>query len=186
MSPRLSKASRRALDRYDSPSGLVEPMLARLLVPVQGMTILEPCAGSGVLAKAMQLQGAIVTTGDIDSSLPVNHHWDFPEAVSTGQVGSYDAVITNPPFAGSELFVRAAREVAPLVALLMRITWMEAAKSRRDIWLNDPPQAVWALSPRPDFTGSGGDSATVAWFLWGSPAVIPNRPLWPIIGWNRR
>lgn len=188
------RAGRREFDAYYTPNPLVTALLDRHPWLLQCGTILEPCAGEGNISDALKARGADVITGDIRPEVGADYTWDFtleglatyadPEPPMMPKVG---AIITNPPFSESSAFVRAALAITPNVAMLMRMTWIEPTKDRREIWRDTPPSWVHVLNPRPCFTGDGkSDSATCAWFVW-QQQPCPDAPetfLEPMTDWH--
>ena len=79
------------------------------------------------------------------------------------------AFVTNPPFVVGLEFARTCIERAGpngLVALLLRITWLEPTVERA-AFLASTPFDVWVSPKRVSFTdGKNTDSATTAWFVW--------------------
>ena len=157
--------TRRKNDQYFTPSSAI----TRRLLDRHGWTsgtALEPCAGDGAIADVLRQYGMTVRTGDIDPELAPDIVWNFAVDGFDHQE-RYDFVITNPPFNLANEVVRAALTLSPVVAMLLRITWIEPCASRRWIWTCKPPKFIHPLHPRPGFTGDGKtDSATTAWFVW--------------------
>lgn len=166
------------LDRYYTPSwcalALIErvPELAR-----PGARCVEPFAGRPLqLARALQAAGHSVHTCDLDASAPVDWQGDAIGRDWTGH--TYDAVVTNPPFSLALEAARSQLHLAPLVAYLLRLSWLEPTEDRGE-WLaaHWPDQMI--ILPRPKYLGAGGgvtsDSVTSAWLIWRATPVFCGR-----------
>lgn len=178
------KAARNELDFYSTPAKATQVILPYIKA---GSRILEPCCGNGSIARVLDAHGCEVITGDIDPRHKPDYEWDFTDealelpadpGLAERAQGSlaFDWVVTNPPYSDATPFVRRALATGARVALLLRITWLDPADERRDIFKKNPPSGVIILR-RFSFTGSGNDFATVAWVLWGVR-------LKPMLQWN--
>ena len=165
------KATRRTLDAYYTP-----PILTQALIDefpeICGEVLADPCSGDGRMSEQLIRAGRFkralvndIAAGGLDAT----------RAESWNAWKSADWVVTNIPFIHSGTIPWRAIEVGIPSALLMRITFLEPVEDRQ--WLlRRPPDAMLAL-PRVSFTGTGNDSATCAWFVWG-----PVRPRVRIAG----
>lgn len=180
--------TRDPLDRYYTPAWAVEALCERL--PVSGLRVLEPCAGDGAVAEVLRRRGAVVVTGDLDVAADTDHRWDFPALVRelgaagfNARYGRFDLVVTNPPYAtpttSAADVIRAALEVAPVVACLLRTSWLDVVDEREELLLTRPPAHLLAL-PRVGYRQPGqagevrGSQYPSAWMLWGHvPTLAP-------------
>lgn len=177
------------LHRYYTPPWMTKALFLRLPLPALVASreeargtkarILEPCAGPSYLARVLRDAGAQVTTGDLDPEVArlVDHTWDFPEWVrlkeQRGEVDprQWDAVITNPPFHAGPACVEAAMRVSPVVAMLLRLSFLEPCGDRAHL-LHGAGLAHVIVLPRDGFIypgkgkSKGGDTQTCAWFVW--------------------
>ncbi len=161
-------AGRDHLDRYYTPADL-----ARVLVDGIGIDsddrILEPSAGGGAFVRAARAHGAHVTALDIDqqaaglADADRGLTCDFLGFRPRGE--RFDLVLGNPPYAPAEAHVRHALAIAPRVAFLLRLAFLESTK-RLDLWKVCPLSHVAVLAQRPSFTQGGTDSAAYGFFLW--------------------
>lgn len=147
---------------------------------------MEPCAGAGAVADVLRADGGCQVSafdmaprregiGSSDTIGADYSHWFYSPAL---------AVVTNPPFSrAAELWRLAHANRTPLIALLLRLSWLEATQDREDI---PSPQTVIVL-PRPKFIESleaqairiaagkawNGDTVTSAWCIWhpAAPAL---------------
>lgn len=179
---------RRELDKYYTPDAAVQ-LLLRQVPELRGRAALDPCSGSGAMARALLHAGRFqdVYLNDIDASAPAGLHYDFCDPRVWAQ--PVDWVVTNPPFsaAGAVAF-QCLRNARVGVALLLRLTFLEpcgasrlgARNDRR--WLTKCPPSRLIVTPRISFTGDGStDSCTTAWFVWlkgekGTIQVCTNEP----------
>lgn len=175
------RQSRDLLERYDTPAWCTRALLAKYPQISRGV-YLEPCAGAGAISSVLVQDGpcAVISydvapraAGIVQADTLVSEFWRRLPRTS---------VITNPPFSrGAELWRLASHAGAPLIALLLRLSWLEAADDRADI--PDPDTVI--VLPRPSFIESpearaireaagkkwSGDSVTSAWMVWepGAP-----------------
>jgi hypothetical protein len=175
------KAARRQskdpLERLDTPDWVTRVLLDKW-PHVRGKRVVEPCAGAGRMSRVLSAEGGCaVRSFDI---APRADGIDRADAVSPtfwSETYRREIVVTNPAFSiASTLFRRAWAYDAPAIALLVRLSWLEAAEDRAD--LPDPDGLI--VVPRPQFIESpearaireaagkkwGGDSVTVAWAIW--------------------
>lgn len=80
---------------------------------------------------------------------------------------SAEAIITNPPFYISELFIRKAVKEADIVAMLLKSQYWHA-KKRHELFYYRKPAYVMPLTWRPDFVNGGRGSPTMdfQWTVW--------------------
>lgn len=157
---------RRRLDQYFTPEFATAALLH--YVPVTG-SVLECCAGDLAIAKVLQQQ-TNVCTNDIDPAMPTDDHLDatdpfYWETVSLR--GSYNWIVTNPPFSVAQPIVEGAHRTAKAgIAMLLRLSYLEPCKDRARFLSQHPPTHTIVL-PRISFTGDGKtDNVTCAWFVW--------------------
>lgn len=185
---------RHAHDDYPTPPWATQRLLDRVWLP-RGH-ILEPCAGRGQIVDtvradyagrcftAVELQqqhqaGLEAVCNGIADEVVIG---DFLELAATMEAEgrSFDAVITNPPYSLAFEFLDACRKLAPWVAMLLRVGFLEggasdATRDRRAMLEVDMPD-VYLLPNRPPFARSkktgrfGTDSCTYAWMVWGPQA----------------
>lgn len=131
--------------------------------------LLEPWAGDGAIVEA---------TRDWYGDAPYTperfamNELSAERAPEGARVGDYrtwdvrgDVVLSNPPYKDALACATWALERAPIVALLLRLNWLEGVK--RAPWHHAHPASVYVLPNRPSFTGRGTDSIAYAWFVWG-------------------
>lgn len=125
---KTASAADRGADFYASPYAALPPLLC-----AEGKrlprTLWEPAAGNGALVLPLRNRGFDVTATDL-------HDWGCPGA--EGQVDFLSSVadryrpdgafgiVTNPPFGIVEQFVERAVGLAPYVALLLRLAFLES------------------------------------------------------------
>lgn len=156
MSRAKAESERKPFDAYCTPEWAIEALLE--YVHVNGLRVLEPCAGDGVIVRVLESHGAMVTASDIRDGV------DFLTKPFTER---FDYVITNPPYRFAQEFATKAFDVADGVVMLLRLGFL-AGQKRRMWWDEHRPTALYVLSRRPSFTGVGTDSADYAWVMWRS------------------
>lgn len=169
---------RRELDFYPTPPDVTHALMDFLALPPR-QTIWEPACGDGAMVDVLKQYGKSLCNGsfkgntviatDIRETSICSNPVDF---LSTKEISSVDAIITNPPFNLSEEFIRHAIKKAPVVAMLLKSQYWHAAK-RMKLFNEFPPAYVLPLSWRPDFlfdTRKPGDKVNptmeVAWSVW--------------------
>jgi hypothetical protein len=160
--------SEHRLDLYDT---CVEAVYALAQVEHLPHRILEPCCGAGNIVGVLRALGHHVIAHDlIDRGCPDStSRIDF---LLPGPRIHCDAVVTNPPFALASSFVRTALDRAPLVVMLLPLTFCES-QGRADILDHTPPARIWCFADRlprmhrAGWTGPRSTSSRVyCWFVW--------------------
>jgi hypothetical protein len=149
-----STASRRALDLYPTPPDVTHALMQFL--SWTGMTIWEPAAGDGAMAKVLREYGNKVIESDIATGQ------DF---LTTEPSEHLDAIVTNPPFNLSEQFIKRALSFTPNVAMVFKSQFWHAQK-RLELFREHEPAYVLPLTWRPDFGGGGAPTMEVLWTVW--------------------
>ena len=176
-------ADRREKDFYPTPRWVVDVLLDNY--QLKPGWILEPCAGSGVICKALRehdgwdgslyaveireeeretlreycddvLIGDFLHTGIND--------FEYPMPCTPG------TIITNPPFSIAQNIIEHCFELAnerTEIIMLLRLGWLETQK-RQNFWRKHPNISLITLMERPSFTGDGTDFAAYGWFIWSS------------------
>lgn len=164
-------AGRDHLDRYYTP-----PELAAVLVEHLGIDsddrVLEPHAGGGAFVAAVRhwAPGAHVTALDLDPSAVGLATADAGIVCDflgfRPRLARFDLVLGNPPYAEAEAHARHALRLAPRVAFLLRLAFLES-KRRQPLWAEHPLAHVEVLAERPSFTADGRtDGCAYGMFLW--------------------
>jgi hypothetical protein len=160
---------RHPLDLYETMAPLT---LALLSIEDVGGSVVEPCAGPGAMARILVADGRFtsILTNDINPAYSTDYTGDAKDPRAAVWQRPFGWCISNPPFADAADILRLAWAHCGVgVAFLLRVTFSEPTKGRGQ-WLVDASDSMTRSmtfgSPRPDFTGDGGDSATTAWFVW--------------------
>lgn len=185
---------RRASDYYATPPWCVDRLLDRTWrAHLAGGRWLEPCVGDGAIVRAVtawyerqeaahlrpawttiDIRPATVKLCDDIATLCVG---DFLAGFGAQasmlsesiDVASHDVVLTNPPFSLAFDFVRRSLELAPVVIMLLRMSWL--GSDDRAEWLRANTPSVYMMPERPSFTCDGNtDSDYYAWMAWGLDA----------------
>lgn len=184
--PKPKYRPRRERDAYYTPEFATAALLEHEN-GIRGETLLDPCCGDGRMAAQIGEYFRIIALNDLahgpgfdwgpsvtmlyrQGKLGFLGHGDAAREGPNSPWFEADWVITNPPWShASEIAQISLRHARKGVALLVRLTFLEATRKRS--WIcGKPPDAVLCL-PRISFDGSGQtDSAPPAWLLWG-PSV---------------
>ena len=167
----------RGLDPYFTHPVAVHALLSleRQYLP---QSIWEPAAGAGAIVKVLRGAGYAVTASDIaDYGLEDCERLDY---LAAAPPPGTEGVVTNPPYAKAEAFIRKALGEVPYVALLLRTNFLESAE--RDSFFDEHPYArMWVASlrlpmmHRQGWTGpKAGSNTAYAWFVWDRNANQKN------------
>ena len=162
---------RRPNDFYPTPAALTAILLA--LVPELAGSAVEPCAGDGAMADALERSGRLtgVKTNDILAGFDCTTTSDARDTGAAVWQGTADWVITNPPFTwASEILANAWAYAGTGVAMLLRLTFLEPTVARAELLQQLTPflsDIIVFGQPRPSFTDDRRtDSVTTAWLVW--------------------
>jgi len=144
----------------------IPPIVLQNLIYSRG--VVDPCAGDGALLDALDALGVFAFGLDIE---PQREDIAARDALDGAPWGSPFAVpsatIMNPPFALADRFIRRALDETPyFVCALLRLTFLEPTRNRRDLLELRPDALILAKRPRFRTDTRGTDSATCAWFTW--------------------
>jgi hypothetical protein len=143
----------RGVDFYASPYAALPPLLV-----AEGRrlprTIWEPSAGSGALVLPLRNRRFKVLASDLcDWGCPDSHaEVDFfsPRATEIADLLPDDGkfgIVTNPPFGAVEEYIERAVGLAPYVALLLRLAFLES-EGRMKWWPTVGLQRIHVISER--------------------------------------
>lgn len=178
-------ADRRGDDAYETPGWCVDRLLDVVKLPAGRW--LEPCSGSGNIIRAVNARpeyaGLVDWTGveirrecfpalgltlteSLTRHVPRHalHHADFLHWVTTQRAGSFDVVITNPPFFLAMPFILASLRLAPVVVMLLRLNYITTAD--RHAFMSAQRPDGYPLPNRPSFTEGGTSSDDYAWYVF--------------------
>jgi hypothetical protein len=123
------RLSERGADLYETHPAAVHALLKAEPVP---FTIWEPACGPGSIVTTLRDTGRAVIATDL-------HNWECPDSqhgvdflMERAAPPGIGAIVTNPPYALAGPFVRKARELCPLVMMLVRLAFLEST-GRNDI-----------------------------------------------------
>ncbi len=153
---------RRELDFYPTPKECTIALFEFLKLPK--MKIWEPACGTGEMSEVLERYGHEVYSTDLrHTGYGLGGH----DYITTNRGLKFDAVITNPPFAQSEQFIKRAIRDAPIVAMLLKSQYWHA-KKRYKLFQTHRPKYILPLLWRPDFTkgGSGSPTMDLMWTVW--------------------
>jgi hypothetical protein len=154
-------------DCYDTPTVAVHALMRAVRLPP---VIWEPACGKGNIVLPLRAAGHTVIATDLNNR-------GCPDSLDRINFllpckFECDAIVTNPPYALAEEFVATALDRAPLVAMLLRLAFMES--ERRAPVLDSGKLArvlVFAkrlpMMHREGWKGPKASSAIAfAWYVW--------------------
>ena len=166
----------RGNDLYQSPPEAVKALLAVEKIPHR---VWEPACGPGAIVKVLRSRGHDVLATDLVDYLSPDQDYSGVDFLIPGIAESYHgagcdarAIVTNPPFKNAHEFVSRSLQLAPYVAMLLRLAFLESEK-RRDIIDNSCLARVHVFRKRlPMMHRDGWEGRTAnsgmafAWFVW--------------------
>lgn len=156
---------RNEYDFYPTPSCATEALLG---VEFFEGEIWECACGNGAISRILEYQGYKVKSSDLINRGYGQSPVDF---LSPSLIRVTDNIVTNPPYALAEQFVRKALQVAQhKVAMLLKLSFLEGAR-RSAMFLSTPLARVHVFSRRLTMTRNGlpmssGGMIAFAWFVW--------------------
>lgn len=178
-------SARDKLDLFPTPPwatrALVEIVLPKLDLSIDGAVIWECAAGLGHMAHVLAEYAGLVVHSDVHDygigSVIGSFVGEGPDVIGSHcEIVAADWIITNPPYNLAEAFLRRALREAPNVALLLRTAFIDTQGRYERVFKVTPPRAVAQFAERcPMHEGRwdpDGDTATAyAWFVWTSGAT---------------
>lgn len=161
-------AIRNHADFYPTPLESFTPLIPYIKQTCDDQSLIwEPACGDGRLVRAML--GADLNAVGSDIREVPNHPSllggrDFTNGSPVTTCVTH--IVTNPPFSLALPFIVHSLRHARHVFMLLRLNFLGSQK-RRTFWRANEPSALFVLSERPSFTGSGTDATDYAWFYWG-------------------
>jgi hypothetical protein len=160
MSQRASGYERKANDRYETPEWVTLALLPHIRVKPPAL-VLEPAAGTRKMVKVLRHAGFKVDATDLTDGN------DFMAAEYLP--GTFDAIITNPPYGMAAEFISRALDLTEprgLVAMLLRTDY-DHAVTRRHLFMSPFAKKVVLTKRIRWFENStGSPSFNHAWFVW--------------------
>jgi hypothetical protein len=157
------KENRRELDFYPTPKECTIALIEFLKLQ-HGCNIWEPACGQGAISEILKEYGYGVYSSDLfDYGYGITGV-DYLKVKPTHDFG---AIITNPPFNLSSLFILKALQEADVVAMLLKSQYWHS-KNRYNLFMDNPPSYVLPLTWRPNFAPDKGSAPTmeVHWTVW--------------------
>lgn len=187
----LSSRGRAEDDFYATNPKDIKAFLCAYTDEIKG-SVLEPCIGAGHIAKEINKLSNVEIEGydikDRDSGFTVNIT-DFLKADIKKQ---YDFVITNPPYALAEDFIRKSLKCINdngKVIMFLKLQFLEGT-GREKLFKEYPPKYIYVCRKRAQplrmgseidpKTGKKWQSSTIcfAWFVWEKDSKSE-----PVIRW---
>lgn len=173
-----------SLDDFPTPPWATRALIEHVLdgaASLRTRSCLEPACGAGHMSKVLAEYFGTVSSADV-------HPYGFgavQDFLSAGTPpGSYDWVITNPPFRLAEEFVLHALQVAREgVAILARTVFLESVGRYEGLFRPHPPVRVAQFTERvPMVKGRLDKKASTAtgyaWLVWEKPLTTSAQLVW--------
>lgn len=144
-------------DFYPTPPECTVALLDHL-TSFRGLSVWEPACGDGAISR-----GVTVLSTDLHDRGYGRFGIDFLNQHKS----QADVIITNPPFALAEAFIRKCAKFEVPFAMLLKSTYWHA-KTRHALFRETGPAAVCPMLWRPNFAPERGKSPTmdVCWTVW--------------------
>lgn len=164
-----SAIGRRRSDFYPTPPEVVTALLDFLRLPKETV-IWECAAGEGDMVAAIRECGYSGVYGT-----DISDGFDFLDPdVFKRFLAPFDWIITNPPFALAEAFIRRAASTGKPFSFLLKSQYWHA-KGRMKLFEELPPSYILPLTWRPDFffkdDHGGSPLMDVMWCVWLTPQI---------------
>lgn len=173
-----------SLDDFPTPPWATRALLEHVIERggyTERLTCLEPACGVGHMAKVLNEYFGKVTASDIH---PYGYGGIADFTGSLHQAGSYDWVITNPPFRLAEEFIMRALPIARKgIAILARTVFIESVGRYRRVFEQTPPTKFAQFTERvPMVKGRLDKKASTAtgysWIVWERGSTESARLVW--------
>ena len=172
---------RRKHDFYETPPHYVKALLRAFPELKSSLNVIfEPCVGKGAISDHFDS----VITNDIDPKRRAEYVMDATKGpiwreararADKDQLFLY--VVTNPPFNQAADILRQALKECPgvMIAMCLRLSFLEPTIERRDLLERHPPSSIIVL-PRYSFRLNdkgkrATDNVTCAWMVWNREAM---------------
>lgn len=157
-----------------STNRVVEGLLEANVLPTPS-TVLEPAAGRGAIVRRLRtaFERAVILGVEIQPQFQAEleaccDQVKIGDFLTADITGTFDLVVTNPPFSLAQPFVEKALTLLKprgVAAFLLRLSFAASVK-RYEFFRDHRPSQILLLSQRPKFGGDNIDSCDYAWFVW--------------------
>lgn len=161
---------RRTNDFYPTPAEPTQALIPKLVGWPK--IVWEPACGDGGIALPFERAGFQV----IGTDLVYRGYGQGGVDFLTTTTRPADAVATNPPYGNLVTrFIEHSFDLeVPYIAMLLNVNVWHAER-RTKLWDRRQPEAIYALTWRPDWTGSGNPYFNAVWSVWGPEKVKETR-----------
>lgn len=164
----MAKWARKPADLYPTPIDCTYSLLPHIVdILPSGSRILEPACADGQMVRPLKEFGYRVTATDLRPEVKGGIGGiDFLD--KSYKISNIDGVITNPPFAAAEEFIRRALEVAPVAVMLLKAQYWNT-KGRKKLFRDTRPLKELNLTWRPAFLEAERGSSPLMdcmWVVW--------------------
>lgn len=170
------KWERKPADLYPTPVDGTESIIEVLKgmkrrdgTPIK--TIWEPACGDGRLARVLEWHGFTVISTDLRAYPGYGYGGlDFLSELPGGKWGwempEIDAIVTNPPFALAEEFIRRALSFTPNVVMLLKQTFWNVGGRSKGLWIDHTPDMELKLTWRLAFLKTERGNSPLMDCMW--------------------
>lgn len=172
---------RKAADFYPTPADVVYALIQKMeLTPGPNVWICDPACGEGDLADVFKALGFPVDASDLRHTGYGEGGIDFLNPPDDRFFFRHELLVTNPPFALAEEFIRTMYGICGRFALLLKSNYWNA-KGRLKLWDDCTPSDHHPLTWRPAFLAKERGNSPLMdcdWWIWDvSKPKLPDRPL---------
>lgn len=166
----MAKWARKPADLYPTPLDCTYSLLPHIahLMPAAAR-VWEPACAEGQMVKPMQEFGYTLMATDLRPEVGGGMGGiDFLGEDTAYHTQDYDGVITNPPFAAAEQFIRRAISVAPVAVMLLKAQYWNTG-NRKKLFRETKPLMELNLTWRPAFLAEERGNSPLMdcmWVVW--------------------
>lgn len=169
-----------SLDDFPTPPWATRALCERLhdTPPIWGLTVREPAANRGYMARPLAEYFSRVQVSDIHD---YGVGFDVDDYLFGADPSPVDWTITNPPFRLAEQFIeRALRTSTSGVAMIVRAAFLEGQGRFERLFSRVAPSAILQFTERVVMhrgrvTADGSTATAYAWLVWDRPGHGPAR-----------
>lgn len=131
------------LEHYETPDWVIDRILEK---EIMTRFVVDPCTGTGVMAKKAKEKGYIVSAQDV-------HDWGYPETViidflKINNIDSEFTIFMNPPFSKTCEFVEKAFKLGARKIIMFQRWSFRESKGRREFFEKYPLARLYLCGDR--------------------------------------
>lgn len=158
-----------SLDDFPTPPWATRALCEALPGPLSYMTVREPAANRGHMARALDENFGLVEVADI---FDYGQGYQVKDYLFGPDPDPVEWTITNPPFRLAEQFIsRALRTSTEGVAVIVRSAFLEGVGRHKNLFSVTPPTHVLQFSERVvmhkgKLSAKGSTATAYCWLVW--------------------